>query len=133
MVDSTARYLAVDFNCQITGNDAAEVLMSKIFEREEISKIFVKGKRSYLTRGDQVWYITADDRKPKGERISLQTIHPSSIFKIEDPEKPTRVLGYHIVDVIQDPREKERYIKAHRPPTNVPKKGTGASQLSALV
>lgn len=107
MVDSTARYLAVDFSYQITGNDAAEVLMSKIFEREEISKIFVKGKRSYLTRGDQVWYITADDRKPKGERISLQTIHPSSIFKIEDPEKPTRVLGYHIVDVIQDPREKK--------------------------
>lgn len=108
MVDSTARFLAVDFNYQITGNDSAETLMANIFKREEISKLFVRGKRSYLARGDQVWYLTADDRKPKGERISINTIHPSSLFRIEDPEKPTRVIGYHLVDLVPDPREKNK-------------------------
>lgn len=111
MVDSTARFLAVDFNYNVTGNDAVATLFDKIWAREEIAKLFVKGKRSYLNRGDQVWYITADDRKPLGERISLATIHPSSIFRIEDPEKPTRVIGYHIVDLVQDPRDKKDNTK----------------------
>lgn len=107
MVDSTARFLAVDFGHNVTGNDSAQVLMENIFVREEISKLFIKGKKSFLFRGDQVWYITADDRKKHGDRISIQTIHPSSVFRIEDPEKPSSVLGYHIVDVVQDPREKK--------------------------
>lgn len=105
IVDSTARFLAVDFNYTITGDSGLLPLFDSLFAREEIPKKHVRGKRSYLTRGDQVYYITADDRKPRGERLSLNTIHPSSVFRIEDLDNPFRVVGYHIVDLVRDPRE----------------------------
>ncbi len=107
IVDATARFLAVDFSHTLKGGDqgALETYFANIFKREEISKRFVRGKKSLLSRGDQMWYITADDRKPKGERISIDTIHPSSVFRIEDDNDPFRVVGYHIVDIVRDPRE----------------------------
>lgn len=105
IVDSTARFLAVDFNYTISGSDGLRQLFANLFDREEIPKKHVRGKRSYLTRGDMMWYITADDRKLPGERLSLNTIHPSSVFRIEDPDNPFRVIGYHIVDLVRDPRE----------------------------
>lgn len=105
IVDGTARFLAVDFNYTVNGNDGLRKLFADLFDREEIPKKHVRSKRSYLTRGDQMWYITADDRKPPGERLSLNTIHPQSVFRIEDPNNPFRVIGYHIVDLVRDPRE----------------------------
>jgi hypothetical protein len=105
IVNSTARYLAVGFDHVITGEAGLKEWFANIWIREEISKRFVRGKRSLLTRGDQMWYITADDRKKKGERITLNTIHPQSVFRIEDPENGDRVIGYHIVDLVPDPRE----------------------------
>src|SRR5690606_24928631 len=86
IVDATARFLAIDFDFQLKGGNAseAEVLLRKIWKREEISKRFIKGKKSLLTRGDQMWHITADPNKRPGERISINSIHPSSYFPIED-------------------------------------------------
>lgn len=105
IVNSTARFLAVDFGYTIGGSSGLQQFFDDLFAREEISKRFVRGKRSFLTRGDQVWYITADDRKPKGERITLNTIHPANVFKIEDADNRMRVVGYHIVDLVRDPRD----------------------------
>jgi hypothetical protein len=106
IVDSTARYLAVDFNYVLKGGDvsAMETYFKNLFKREELNKRFIKGKRAYLGRGDQVWYITADKNKPKGERITINTIHPSSVFAIEDPNNSMRRIGWHIVDLVHDPR-----------------------------
>ncbi|QNJ59218.1 portal protein [Mycobacterium phage MrMiyagi] len=107
IVDSTARFLAVDQDFQVKGGDqgAVDTLLRNIFQREEIAKKQVKGKKSLLTRGDLAWYLTADLNKPKGKRISINTIHPSCVFPIEDPENAFRVIGYHIVDIIHDPRD----------------------------
>ncbi|QGJ90043.1 portal protein [Mycobacterium phage Indlulamithi] len=107
IVGSTARFLAVDFDYTLTGGDVAAVraYLESLWPREEITKRHIKGKRSGLTRGDLVWYITADRTKPKGERISLNTIHPSSVFRIEDPNNTFRTIGYHLVDIVPDPRE----------------------------
>lgn len=112
IVDSTARYLAVDFSYSIKGGsqDAVQNLLTKIFLREEINKKFVKGKRSLLTRGDMAWYITADDRKPPGDRITINTIHPSCVFPIEDLDNAYRVIGYHIVDLVHDPRDTNKDV-----------------------
>lgn len=108
IINATARFLAVDFDFQIKGGQdkALKALLDNIFKREEIQKKFIKGKRSLLTRGDLVWYITADPTKPAGKRLSLNTIHPSSIFPIEDINDSYRVVGYHIVDIVHDPRDK---------------------------
>lgn len=107
IITATARYLAVDFEWKVTGGsaDAITNLIEKIFVREEISKRHVKGKRSFLTRGDLMWYITADSTKKPSERITLNTIHPSCVFRIEDPSNPMRCIGYHIVDIVDDPRK----------------------------
>jgi hypothetical protein len=109
IVNSTARFLAVDFDYTLTGGNVAEVsaYLEKLWAREEILRRHIRGKKALLNRGDQIWYVTADSRKPVGERLSLSTIHPSSVFRIEDPNNNFRVVGYHIVDVIKDPREKD--------------------------
>lgn len=109
IVNATARFLAVDFDFVCTGGDqsAVDTYMRNLFAREEVTRRFIKAKKSGLTRGDQVWYITADLAKAKGERLSLSTIHPSSVFRIEDPDNRFRIIGYHIVDIVSDPREKK--------------------------
>lgn len=108
IIKSTARFLAVDFSYSLKGGslDAVQKYMDDLFAREEIQKRFIKGKRSGLTRGDQVWYVTADPKKAVGERLSLNSMHPSCVFRIEDPENEFRVIGYHLVDIVHDPRDK---------------------------
>ncbi len=109
IVDSTARYLAVDFDFQIKDGEnptGTDTLLRKIWKREEISKRHVRGKKSLLTRGDLIWHITADRNRVAGQRLSIQTIHPSTYFPIEDPNNSLRVIGCHIVDLVHDPRDK---------------------------
>lgn len=108
IINATARFLAVDFDFQIKGGnaDGLKTLLDNNFKREEIQKKFIKGKKSGLMRGDQAWYITADPTKKAGERLSINTIHPSSIFPIEDINDAYKVVGYHIVDIVHDPRDK---------------------------
>ena len=68
IINATARFLAVDFDFQIKGGETKELktLLDNNFKREEIQKKFIKSKRSGLTRGDHVWYITADPSKRLG-------------------------------------------------------------------
>lgn len=70
IVNATARFLAVDFGFTIRGGDqsAIETIFTNLFAREEILKRFIKSKKSLLTRGDVMWYITADPKKPAGKR-----------------------------------------------------------------
>lgn len=108
IINSTARFLATDFAYTLKGGDreAVQKYIDDLFAREEIQKKFIKTKRSGLTRGDQVWYLTADPKKVRGERISLNSLHPSCVFRIEDPANEFRVIGYHLVDIVHDPRDK---------------------------
>jgi hypothetical protein len=107
IIDSTARFLAVEFDYMLAGGDVAlvELYMSNMFKREGIERKFVQAKKSELTRGDAVWHITADSSKPMGQRISVHTVHPSCYFPIEDPNNSERITGVHLVDLIKDPRE----------------------------
>ena len=108
IVDATARFLAVDFDFQVKGGEnltGVEKLLRDTWKREAIANRSIKGKKSMLTRGDLLWHVTADPRKEVGKRLSLNTIHPSSYFPIEDPENAMRVIGCHLVDLVADPRE----------------------------
>lgn len=112
IIKSTARFLATDFAYMLKGGEreAVSTYMDNLFAREEIQKKFIKTKQSGLTRGDSVWYITANPNKLLGERISLNSLHPSCVFRIEDPENEFRVIGYHLVDIVHDPRDKTNDI-----------------------
>lgn len=107
IINSTARFLAVDQGYTIVGDSGLQKFFDDLYSREEIPKRQVRSKRSMLTRGDQMWLITADDRKKPKDRLSLNTIHPSTYFPIEDPDNPMRVIGCHIVDLVKDPRERD--------------------------
>lgn len=108
IVDASARFLAIDFDYTLSGGgkEPVERYMRNLFAREELSKRFIKGKRSMLIRGDVFWYITADPKKEAGKRLSVNTIHPSCVFRIEDPDNAFRVIGYHLVDLVDDFRER---------------------------
>ena len=105
IIDATARFLAVDFDCTLKGGNvkAVQTYVDNLWKREEMPRKFVQAKKSGLTRGDAVWHITADDRKRPGDRISIHTMHPSCYFPIEEGE---RVVGVHLVDIVPDPRER---------------------------
>lgn len=111
IIDSTARFLAVQVGYTLTGGNVAEVqqLVDDLWTREEVSRKFLQAKKSGLYRGDAIWHITADGTKDLGKRISIHTVHPSCYFPIEDPYNPERIVGVHLVDIISDPREKGRY------------------------
>lgn len=117
IIDATARFLAVDFDFTVKGGaqEQIDAFLRNLFKREEIQKKFIQSKKSNLVRGDSVWHITADPSKQRGERISIHTVHPSSYFPIEDPDNSERIIGVHLVDLVQDPREpKDRTKKVAR-------------------
>lgn len=115
-VNTTARFLAVDFDYiideenEVTGQDDLKkqlnTFLRKLFAREKIYSKFIQQKKWGLAWGDQVYHITADDTKREGERISIHVLHPGKYFPIEeDTGTGTRIIGCHIVDLVQDPRE----------------------------
>ena len=122
IIEATSRYLMVGFDYFAKGVDAddedpeaivnadteagastVEAYFQKFFKREKIKSKFTNQKRYGLIRGDAVWYVTADPKKPQGERLSLHELDPRQYFPIEDPNDNTRVIGCHIVDLVQDP------------------------------
>lgn len=123
IVEATSRYLMVgfDFYAKAQGDDdedppeavvnsetsdsgsAIEDYFNKFFKRERIKAKFANQKRYCLIRGDAMWYVTADPRKPQGTRLSLSELDPRHYFPIDDPDDNTRIIGCHIVDTVQDP------------------------------
>ena len=113
IVNGTARYLASQPEAKVQGGNATAVkaLLDELWIREEVAKKFSRGKKDMLTWGDYLWYITADQSKPERTRISINTIHPSAYFPIEDPENGNRVIGCYLVDLVPDPRDRHNRDK----------------------
>lgn len=117
MIEASYRFLAIDWNYFVnpdvgTSGDQQLVseLFKKLFKREDMYAKFSTQKRYGLIRGDAMWHITADPSKVPGERISIHELHPGQYFEIEDPENPDRIVGCHLVDVIDDPRDPETRV-----------------------
>lgn len=89
----------------ISQANTIEQYFANFFKRESIKAKFATQKRYYLVRGDAIWYLTADPNKPVGQRLSLHELDPRQYFPIDDPNDNTRVIGCHIVDLVQDPRK----------------------------
>lgn len=121
IIEATSRYLMVGFDYYAkaqgaeddeeapVNNDTAEsgstieAYFKDFFKRERIKAKFANQKRYSLIRGDALWYITADPTKPEKQRLSLHELDPRHYFPIDDPDDNTRVIGCHIVDLVQDP------------------------------
>ena len=114
IIEAILRFLAVDYNYvvvpgQSRGTDEEKATIDRMvenfFKREEVQLKVANNKRYGLIRGDACFHITADPTKEEGSRLSLHELHPGNFFPIWDPQNEKRMIGCHIVDVVQDPRE----------------------------
>lgn len=80
--------------------EALKVALSALWRRERILSQFSSGKREWLRRGDWVWYISANELKPEGRRITIRTIDPRTYFPISDDEDLDHLLGAEIIEEI---------------------------------
>jgi len=126
VVEAVNRFFAIEFDYAVdaysedpskpppdrpSGAEAMSMYMNNLFKREKLYSKFNNNKRFGLVRGDALWHITADDTKLPGQRISVHTLDPRNYFPIADAFDPTRIAGCHLVDVVQDPREKDDKTK----------------------
>lgn len=118
LIEATNRFLAVNFNFVVDpkfGSPADQAIaqqqMGNLFKREKFYTKFASQRRNGLICGDAVWHITADGTKPQGTRVSIHAVQPDNYFPIEDPNNPDRLLGCHLVDLVQDPRQPDDRTK----------------------
>lgn len=117
IVETTNRFLAVDWNYLVDpsmGEEEtqrlAKSLLGRLFKRERMYSKFSMQKRYGLIRGDSVWHIFGDPKKAAGTRISIKEVDPSNFFPIVDDNDATRVIGVHLVDVIEDPTDDKKQV-----------------------
>lgn len=117
IVEATNRFLALDFDYVVDatmgtpdGRNQADMAFRALFARENFHVKFNAQKRFGLIRGDAIWHITADDTKAEGARISIHDVNPKRYFPITDKDNATRVIGCHLVETIEDPRDDTKQV-----------------------
>lgn len=80
----------------------AQLAFNNLFAREAFLSNFYANKLYGIMRGDWLWHITANPLKPQGKRLTIRSIDPGSYFPITDPNDVDRVIGCHIVELIQE-------------------------------
>lgn len=111
IVEATNRFLGLGFNYYLEpqGQEAVraelDLWLKNWFKRETVRSKVNSNKRWGLIRGDAVFMLYADSTKGPGERISIAEVHPKQVFRIEDPNNSRMLLGYHIIEQVQDFRE----------------------------
>ena len=112
IVDATNRFLGVGFDYLVEGvGDAGTQEMlsawwADFFKREALRAKFASSKKWGLVRGDAAFYVYAEGNKSSGKRLSIAELDPRQLFEIEDVRG--KVIGYHIVDTVQDFRDPDK-------------------------
>lgn len=96
VVDTTAYYLLKGLQLTCKGNSKTQEALDKFLVREAFYSRFHTAKTGGVARGDYVFHLTANPRKPAGSRLSLNYLDPSTVFPIYDEEEPDRLVGCHI-------------------------------------
>lgn len=109
IIEATNRFLAVDWDFYVDETvgtpeeqAVAKAAFFRLFKRENMWSKFATQKRYCLIRGDALWHIVADEAKPEGSRISIYELDPASYFPIYDIDNLDRIIGCHIVDVVEE-------------------------------
>lgn len=116
IVNTVNRYTAPEFGYMIEpreggGTDqallVARIAFESLFTREEFFSKFAASKCKGLRMGDwPVWHILADDTKPLGRRITIQTVDPASYFPVYETDRdpsgdPDKLVAVHLVETLQ--------------------------------
>lgn len=100
IVDTCDRYVGNNFSWQCSDPNG-QMFFDALFAREAFLSQFQGNKLYGIIRGDWCWHITANPLKPAGSRITIRAMDPGSYFPIFDPNDVDRVIGCHIVELIQ--------------------------------
>lgn len=116
IVNTTDRFLGknIDYYVEpegLDGNPADATALAEVekyfealYDRETVRSKIASSKKWGLARGDAVLLVTADEKKPQGSRISIHEVDPRQVFVIDGPT-PNSVAGYHVTELIRDPRD----------------------------
>ena len=130
IVNTMNRYVARGFNFTLGDADPAAtvpaeqlaqsvLMLESFFTRERFNSKFNAAKRKGLTRGDFCLFIYANPLKPEGQRISIKSIHPKTVFPMRNDDGS--VIGYDIVERFVDSADdktrirRQRYLKGSNP------------------
>jgi hypothetical protein len=112
LIEAQQRFLGVNLNYFVdAGGDegtrsAVDDWWGSFFKREALASKFTSNKRWGLVRGDACFYIYSKPQKAVGDRICIKELDPRQIFEIENADD--EVIGYHVVDTVQDWREEDK-------------------------
>jgi hypothetical protein len=113
IVDTTANYLLKGLTISgMKGNN--QVVWDDFCKREKFFSKFHTNKVAGICRGDWAFHITADPMKPEGTRISINTLHPGQVWKVENPDDPDDIIRIHLVTQWIDPDDPEKKIKIRK-------------------
>lgn len=117
MVEACNRFLAKGWDYQLTPNAgspsdqaATKDMMASLFKLQKMKAKFARQKRYGLIRGDAVWHIRADPTRPLGHRIDVYEVDPTNAYAILQDNNPDRIVGWHLIDLVVDPRDVTKQV-----------------------
>lgn len=115
VVDTTAHYLlkGLTVTAPQSSVEMKEALQA-LFAREQFYSKFHTAKHSGVTRGDFLLHITADESKPEGQRISINSVHPGAWFPVYDEWDPDKLLRMHLAEQFERVENGQRKVYIRR-------------------
>lgn len=117
MVEACNRFLAVDWTYDVDASAGAPDdrvdagnLFKQLFVNQEMPSKFNRQKRYGLIRGDAVWHILGNEKHPAGQRIQIHEVDPTNAFAILKDQNPELVIGWHLIDLVPDPRDPVKQV-----------------------
>jgi hypothetical protein len=106
VVNTTAHFLLKGLEISCEDKKTKDVLKD-FLKRELFYSRFNEAKIAGVARGDFIYHMTADPRKPKGRRISLVPVEPHNVFPIWDEDIPGKMVGCHLATPYVLPKDKD--------------------------
>jgi hypothetical protein len=106
IVDTTSHYLLKGLQVSTGSTDDSSPLntaLKAFLKREKFYSLFHNNKHAGVCRGDYIFHMMADPRKPEGKRVSLLTVNPGCYFRIED--EFGELIGVRIAEQYVDPED----------------------------
>jgi hypothetical protein len=99
IVDTTSHYLLKGLLVTAPeGNAGMKEALDALFARERFYSRVHLAKHSGVSRGDWLLHMSADETKPEGSRISINTVHPASWYPVYDDWDPDKLIRVHLAE-----------------------------------
>ncbi len=103
IVDTTAHFFMKGLEITTEKEGELKDALDAFLKRELFIPKFHEAKHSGVTRGDFILHLTADPNKPKGSRLSINSVDPAMYFPEFDDDDLDRILAVNLVEQILDP------------------------------